>query len=137
MSVWFIYVGGGDTLATTMRWFCLILSKYTEIQDKCYNEVNDCFIKNGKYIQEDCPYLNATMEENFRFRPIGDSLLHTTTDNVEIDGFVIPKGSAVQASLLSVMNDPDYFPEPEKFKPERYLTQTGNGLTFKVNTSLV
>ena len=68
------------------------------------------------------------MEENFRFRPVADSLLHTATEDVELDGFIIPKGSSVQASLLAVMNDPDHFPEPEKFKPERYLS----GNTFKV-----
>ena len=56
-----------------------------------------------------------------RFRPVGDSLLHRCIQDIELDGYLIKEGSLVQASLLSVMHNPIDFPQPEVFKPERFL----------------
>ena len=56
-----------------------------------------------------------------RFRPVGDSLLHRCIQDTELDGYLIKEGSLVQASLLSVMHNPIDFPQPEVFKPERFL----------------
>ena len=56
-----------------------------------------------------------------RFRPVGDSLLHRCIEDTELDGYMIKKDSLVQASLLSVMHNPIDFPQPEVFKPERFL----------------
>lgn len=56
-----------------------------------------------------------------RSRPVGDSLLHRCIQDIELDGYLIKEGSLVQASLLSVMHNPIDFPQPEVFKPERFL----------------
>ena len=111
-----------------LEWFQPGIYKYRELM---FSEVYEFFAQKIKehevpldpaahgpfmlYIPDNCPYLNAVMEENFRFRPVADSLLHTATGYVELDGFIIPKGSSLQASLLAVKNDPDNFPEAEKF----------------------
>ena len=41
-------------------------------------------------------------------------------DDVYVDRF-IPKGSLVFANIWAMLRDPDIFPEPERFDPERYL----------------
>jgi len=38
-----------------------------------------------------------------------------------VDGQVIPRGTAVGVSLYSLLHNPDYFPEPFAFRPERWL----------------
>ena len=70
---------------------------------------------------EKCPYLNAVLLENLRFRPVGDSLPHLSIQNCDIDQFSVKKGSMLIASLTAVMHDPKNFPEPELFDPERYI----------------
>ena len=91
-------------------------------KDKCYDEVEKCYSENGKFIVEQCPYLNAVLLENFRFRPVGDTLPHLCIENTDLEGYLIKKGSIVIASLTAVMLNPKDFPEPELFKPERFLT---------------
>merc|ERR1719454_521786 len=106
LTIWFLYVGGGDTLATTMRWLCLVLTAHPDIQEKCFNELDRCLGENGKFVFDKCPYFNAVLQENFRFRPVGDSLLHQCIEDIDIGGYKVKRGSLVQASLLSVMNNP-------------------------------
>ena len=96
ITMWALYVGGGDTLATTMRWLCCILAAYPEIQKKCFDELDECFSENGKFISDQCPYFNAVLLENFRFRPVGDSLLHKCIQDTEVGGYLIRKGTLVK-----------------------------------------
>ena len=93
----------------------------TAHKDKCYEEVEKCFSENGKFVVDQCPYLNAVLLENFRFRPVVDTLPHLCIENTELEGYLIKKGSVVIASLTAVMYNPQNFPEPESFKPERFL----------------
>ena len=81
-----------------MRWLCLILSLHVDIQQKCYDELETCIDNHQKYIEKSCPYLCATLEEVFRFRPVADSLLHATSANVMIDGKLVKKGTNIHAS---------------------------------------
>ena len=67
LTIWFLYVGGGDTLATTMRWLCLVLTANPDIQQKCYEELDKCFANKGKFESDECPYFNAVLQENLRF----------------------------------------------------------------------
>lgn len=93
----------------------------TAHKDKCYEETEKCFSENGKFVVDQCPYLNAVLLENFRFRPVTDTLPHLCIGNTELEGYLIKKGSVVIASLTAVMYNPQNFPEPESFKPERFL----------------
>ena len=96
ITMWALYVGGGDTLATTMRWLCCVLAAYPDIQQKCFAELDKCYSENGKFVSEKCPYFNAVLLENFRFRPVGDSLLHKCIQDTEVGGYLIKKGTFVQ-----------------------------------------
>ena len=96
ITMWALNVGGGDTLATTMRWLCCGLAAYPDIQNKCFNELDKCYSENGKFISEQCPYFNSVLLENFRFRPVGDSLLHKCIQDTEVGGYLIKKGTFVK-----------------------------------------
>ena len=98
-----------------------VFSGISPFQDRCYEELDRCFSENGNFITDKCPYLNAVLLENFRFRPVADSLPHLCIQDTNIDGNYIKKGSRVIASLLAVMHNPEDFEEPERFKPDRFL----------------
>ena len=90
-------------------------------KETCFDELDHCFSKNGKFIVDQCPYFNAVLLENFRFRPVTDSLPHLCIQDTNVDGTLIKKGSIVMASLVAVMHNPKDFPQPEEFKPERFF----------------
>ena len=47
--------------------------------------------------------------------------MHTTTKDVEIEGYKIRKGQLFTANLTKFMKDPKVFPEPKRLMPERFI----------------
>jgi cytochrome P450 len=41
---------------------------------------------------------------------------------VEVDGYIIPKGASIVANMLSMHKQPELYPEPHSFKPERFMS---------------
>ena len=116
-----LYSGAGDTLTTTMRWLCVLMSLHTDIQERCFAELEVCYGANQRYIEKECPIVCATLAEVSRFRPVSDSLPHLVSSPVEIEGKTIKKGTVVVASLTAIMHDGSHFHQPDEFKPERFI----------------
>ena len=116
-----LYNGAGDTLTTTMRWLCVLMSLHTDIQERCFTELDACHNANQRYIEKECPFVCATLAEVTRYRPVSDSLPHLVSSPVEINGNTIRKGTAVVASLTAIMHDASYFKQPDQFNPERFI----------------
>jgi hypothetical protein len=59
------------------------------------------------------------------------SLPHASTEDVTIAGHVIPKDTIVMGHLKSAHMDPAHFPQPEKFRPERFIDDITGKITNK------
>lgn len=79
-----------------------------------------------------CSYLRAVLDETLRISPPVPGTLWrelAPDDNVEplvIDGHVVPHGTLVGVNTYSIHHNPDYFPSPFVFKPERWLEPSKN-----------
>lgn len=70
-------------------------------------------------------YLDMAVSETLRLFPIGGRLERTCKKDVEINGVTIPKGTIVTIPPYTLHRSPEYWPNPEEFRPERYKkTQT-------------
>ncbi|KAK4188886.1 putative cytochrome P450 17A1 [Podospora australis] len=71
------------------------------------------------------PYINAIVSETLRWRPIAvlGGTPHATTADDWYEGMFIPKGSTVIAPLWSIHLNEEDFPDPNTFKPERFLDE--------------
>ena len=69
------------------------------------------------------PYLNAVEKEAMRLHPSVGLLLerHVPPGGATICGKHIPAGTIVGVNPWVTQHDPEVFPEPEAFKPERWL----------------
>ena len=77
----------------------------------------------------------ATIQEIQRASCVAPAtLLHTTTKDVEVNGYRIPKNTLMIANLTKFMKDPIVFPDPEKLVPERFLQEEmrDNGAILKL-----
>ena len=64
-------------------------------------------------------YLDSVINESLRLYPIALRLERVAKATVEINGLVIPKGTVVMVPLWVMHRDPDLWPNPEEFRPER------------------
>ena len=60
------------------------------------------------------------LSETLRLYSIANRLERVCKQDVEMNGVFIPKGSVVMIPIFSLHRDPQYWPEPEAFRPERY-----------------
>jgi len=67
------------------------------------------------------PYLDATIKEVMRLRPVVPAVGRVLQRPMTIGGFDMPKGTAVGACIYLAHRNPDVYPEPEAFRPERFL----------------
>ena len=65
-------------------------------------------------------YLDMVLNETLRLYPIGNRLERFCKKDVELNGVYTPKGSTVMIPSYVLHHDPQHWPEPEEFQPERY-----------------
>ena len=81
-------------------------------------------------------YCMATIQEIQRLSCVAPaSLIHSTTRNVEVEGYKLRKGQPFVANLTKFMHDSNVFEDPKNFKPYRFIENDGD-LALKVNHDL-
>ncbi|CAG9957146.1 unnamed protein product [Clonostachys rosea f. rosea IK726] len=124
------YLGGGlldaavDTTWASMMSLVLYLAAYPDVQQKAYVEVTRISPDQspGGDGLGDLPYIGACLAEILRLCPPTPSGLPHILDRDDIvDGYRIPKGTAVLANVWSMQRNPDDYDQPDEFIPERYL----------------
>ena len=83
-------------------------------------------IGKGKPVEETdiagLPYLQAILKETFRLHPPVPFLLpRKAEEDVEINGYTVPKGAQVLVNVWAVGRDPNTWDRPNFFMPERFL----------------
>ncbi|HXQ00014.1 MAG TPA: cytochrome P450 [Solirubrobacteraceae bacterium] len=69
----------------------------------------------------DDAYLDAVVQETLRVRPVIPAVLRQLQAPVELGDWRLPAGVTVMPAILLLHNDATLFPEPKRFRPERFL----------------
>ncbi|KAG1750485.1 cytochrome P450 [Suillus paluster] len=76
--------------------------------------------------QESLPRLQAFISEALRWRPLTpNGLAHRTTKDVIWENYCIPAGTTVFGNHWAISRDPEVYPEPHAFKPQRWIDDQG------------
>jgi cytochrome P450 family 135 len=81
-------------------------------------------------VAEDEDYADAVVKETLRLRSIAVFIPRMTAKPVEIDGWRLPAGVRVAPSSHLVHRRPDIYPDPEEFRPERFLERPAGTYTW-------
>ncbi|EMD36559.1 hypothetical protein CERSUDRAFT_115592 [Gelatoporia subvermispora B] len=122
-----VYAGGADTTYSTMQAFFLAMVLHPEVQRHAQLEL-DAVIGQGRLPdfsdRRSLPYITAIVKECTRWMPVIPlGVPHASMADDEYEGCLIPKGSVVIGNQWALLHDPDDYPEPEVFKPERFLKE--------------
>ncbi|EMD36555.1 hypothetical protein CERSUDRAFT_95844 [Gelatoporia subvermispora B] len=123
-----IYGAGADTTYSTMQTFFLAMILYPDVQRKAQEQL-DSVVGSGRLPdfsdRPSLPYVDAIVKECTRWMPVLPlGVPHTSITDDEYNGCFIPKGSVVIPNQWAILHDPDDYPEPELFNPDRF-TQDG------------
>jgi cytochrome P450 len=78
----------------------------------------------------DDSYLDAVVTETLRLRPVIDAAERTLTVPREFAGHLLPAGIRVYPAIALVQLRPDLYPEPQRFRPERFLEEGAQSYTW-------
>jgi cytochrome P450 len=106
-----LLVAGHETTATSLSWAVERLSRNPDKLERLRADV----LAGGE------EYLTATIQETLRLRPVISIVLRKLTEPVEIGGYELPAGVSVAPSIYLVHRNPEIYPEPQRFLPERFL----------------
>ncbi|XVF49776.1 hypothetical protein PTKIN_Ptkin04bG0042000 [Pterospermum kingtungense] len=119
-----MFVGGTETIATTMEWMMAELLKHPNIMKKVQEEVRNVVGNKTKIDVDDInkmEYLKCVIKETLRLHPAGPLLApRETSARVKLGGYDIPSNIAVLVNACAIQRDPNWWEKPEEFIPERF-----------------
>lgn len=119
-----LFEAGFETTSTLLGYMGHIMITYPEEQEKLRDEVRELYDRDGEigYNVLKLPYMDAVMNECLRlYPPITDFVNRHAGKEIKYKDITIPKGAIVTVPLYQLHRDPDYWPQPEKFDPERWM----------------
>lgn len=88
----------------------------------------DIYVGRERHIKQydinNLTYLQAVVKETLRLYPAGPlSLPHESIDDCIINGYHVPKGTRILVNVSKVHRDPNFWLDPNTFRPERFLNE--------------
>ncbi|XP_072390792.1 cytochrome P450 4C1-like [Diabrotica undecimpunctata] len=118
---------GHDTTATGLSWALRQLAIHTEYQDQIYEEIITVLGDAKK--QPDLNDLNELkvmerfIKETLRLFPAVPIISRMLDEDTELNGYLVPKEAPIDIWIYDIHRNPKYWPEPEKFDPDRFLPE--------------
>ena len=126
------FAAGFETTSNCLTTVCFNLAQNPNIQEKLYNEITECLATHENVDHNsitELQYLEAVINENLRMYPPIPSQERICKKDVEVKtGFKINKGTYIRIPIYACHHNPEYFPDPDKFKPERFLKENSKAL---------
>ncbi|XP_063706450.1 cytochrome P450 4C1-like [Culicoides brevitarsis] len=123
---------GHDTTTAAMSFALYLIGLHPEVQEKLYQEQLDIFgdsteLATYKNLSE-MKYMDMVIKECLRIFPSVPKVSRRVTEEVEVGGYTIPVGASVSLWIYGCSRDERYFPNPEKFDPDRFLPENKKNL---------
>ncbi|MGF1487488.1 MAG: cytochrome P450 [Prochloraceae cyanobacterium] len=120
-----LFLAGTDTTAHSLSFAIAQLGLNSEVYEKAQKIVDRTWEKYGGIncdSFEELNYITAIFKETLRLYPVaGATSLEVKHDMKVNEDLIVPEGGRIYWSLLAAGRNPKFYPEPEKFIPERWL----------------
>ena len=117
-----LLVAGHETTASELAWAFERLARAPDVVARLHEEID---------AGEDDAYVTATIQETLRRRPVlPNSAPRFVKQPIEIGGWTYPPGVCVVPNAYLIHHDPDIYPDPYAFRPERFLAESPGTYTW-------
>jgi len=124
-----LFLAGFETVANALAWTWLLLGKNPEAEGRLHEEL-DAVLGGRAPTLEDMQRLEYTrmvLSESMRLYPPAWAMGREVLEDVPIGPYRLRKGTMVFFSQYIVQRDPRWFPDPERFEPERFAPAARTG----------
>nr|XP_021411583.1 cytochrome P450 4V2 [Lonchura striata domestica] len=122
---------GHDTTAAAINWVLYLLGRNPEAQKKVHRELDEVFDDAERPVTVDdlknLRYLECVVKEALRLYPSVPMFARTLREDCCIKGYRVPRGANVLILIYALHRDPEVFPDPEEFRPERFFPENSKG----------
>jgi cytochrome P450 len=118
-----LYLAGHETTALTLTWSWYLLSQHPVAEQRLAEEWRRVLNGRAPAVHDlaNLPYTNAVIHEAMRLYPPVYVIGREAVTDLELGGYRVKRGYTVLMSQWVNHRDPKYFPDPERFSPERWL----------------
>jgi cytochrome P450 len=115
-----LLLAGHETTTTGLAWVLERLTRHPAALGRLQQELD----------AGEEEYLEAVVNETLRVRPVVDGVWRKLTAPAVVAGHRLPSGTLVFPAIVLVQTSSDAFPDPEEFRPERFLEESPPPYTF-------
>ncbi|XP_035703968.1 cytochrome P450 3A24 isoform X2 [Folsomia candida] len=121
---WIFILGGFETTASALTFSTLLLAQHQDVQEKLASELEKVLgvdeIPTYDQIQN-VKYLDKVVSECLRlYPPVATFVTRHVNRDMNFGGITLTSGSTVQVPIWEIHHDPNLWPDPEHFDPERF-----------------
>ncbi|QQP41012.1 Cytochrome P450_ family 2 subfamily J_ polypeptide 20, partial [Caligus rogercresseyi] len=113
-----LFIAGSETSSTTLIWMVFFMRFHEDVQDKCFQEIKE----GGRHGLTSVLH-GYSKGDSTDGKHCPRSIFHVNLEDIEVEGYKIPKGNYFTANLRKFHFDPNVFEDPETFKPTRFYNK--------------
>ena len=119
-----LLIAGHETVAVALAWAFYWLHRQPEVMQRLQAELHTLHRPPHADDLAHLPYLSAVCSEALRLYPVVPAVSRQLRQPLRLCGYTLPAGVAVGAAIPLAHCNPERYPDPLRFRPERFLEQT-------------
>ena len=122
---------GHDTTASALVFIFFQLAREQAVQERIFNEINEIYDRKPQADKSFRPqdytelkFMDRALKECLRLWPPVTFISRAVTEDIVLsDGALLPAGCVANMQIFDLHRDPEQFPDPERFDPDRFLPE--------------
>lgn len=118
-----LFLAGHETTANALAWTWHLLALHPDAEARLHDELRTVLGGRAPSAEDypSLPFTRAVLAESMRIRPPAWTIGRQPLEDFSANGYLVRAGSIVLVSPWIVHRDPRWWPEPEAFRPERWM----------------
>ena len=124
-----IFLAGYETTANALAWTFRLLGQHPDVEQRLIAEINEVLSGRTATV-DDVPHLRYTemvLAESMRLYPPAWAQVRQSLADFQLGDYFLPAGTTVVMSQWVMHRSSEYFPDPQRFDPERFRSEAKAG----------